>query len=170
MPWSMHRGLRNGSLRIGSLALWLSSCAPFPDQDGRSREGCVGVAPTAFEVHAKILAPSCGVSGACHNRAGRKAGLDFSSVQAACDGLLNKPSCEFPSRIRSIPGKPDESLLLAKLSCKSFDCGSELGDAAPSCAVNGNKRMPSDSAPLPACQIDGLRLWIAEGMPGCVPN
>jgi cytochrome c553 len=85
-----------------------------------------------------ILTQRCG---SCHGRSEPEAGLSFTDLAAATK--------ELESGTRAIvPGKPDESELIRRVS-----------------STDPDERMPSKGAPLSAEQIASLRQWIAEGAP-----
>ncbi len=78
---------------------------------------------------------------ACHGPDKSESGLRLHRREAA---LAAAESGEWPI----VPGKPDESELLRRVS-----------------AMDESVRMPPEGAPLTAEQIKLLRLWIAEGAP-----
>lgn len=90
-----------------------------------------------------ILAATCGV-GACHAGDDPAAGLDLASGDPAA-ALSGVPATYCADKILLVPGRPDRSYLVEKLT------GPECGE-----------QMPRDGDPLSEAEIDCVRAWIAE--------
>jgi hypothetical protein len=149
---------------VVALALAPLACSGGDDDPG---DGCAE--PSAASIQETVfIAEGCAISSSCHDSSGHQADLDLSSVEASCAALRDVTACEDPSKLRADPDDPDESFLLQKLTCSSFSCESELGPPAETCTgVVSSARMPLNSAPLEACNIEAIRLWIESGLPGC---
>jgi hypothetical protein len=102
--------------------------------------------PTFTQVYA-ILRSKCSP---CHTQ-DDIANQDFSTQGKAYTQLVNHPAagpaCSGDKRVRVIPGKPDQSLIIQKLR-GTQNCGS---------------RMPFGRAPLPKATIDEIVAWIKAG-------
>jgi hypothetical protein len=108
-----------------------------------------GFVTGSFAIVQNILTNNCATAG-CHSGAAPEQGLDMSAGNAYA-ALVNKPTTECNgSRIRVIPGKPEESYLMDKVM------GIDL------CGTTG--RMP----PLAALSDTNIKLisnWICAGAP-----
>jgi mono/diheme cytochrome c family protein len=86
----------------------------------------------------------------CHTFEG-DGNLYFGTKQDAYDGLVSQPSagedCKGGGRVRVVPGHPEQSLLIQKLS-GSADCGA---------------RMPMDGTPIDPATIAKIAAWITAG-------
>ena len=116
-------------------------------------------APTFGNVFTAVIAKSC-IDSQCHGAA-KQGNLDmgnqitaFSNLRAKasgkCEGADGSPTacgCASSGKIRVVPGKPEESLLVEKLS------------GNPSCG----DRMPPNSEPLSSELQDLVKRWIASG-------
>jgi hypothetical protein len=104
-------------------------------------------------VYDRIIAPNCT---GCHGDVGSPdAGtLYMSSKGQAYSLLVNVPAagnaCAGGGRIRVIPGNPDGSLLINKVSRPQPVCGTT---------------MPPPSGPLGASDVQLIRDWILAGAP-----
>lgn len=94
-----------------------------------------------------LLKTRCAV---CH-LTGSEAGKMGLAPAAAYGNLVNVKSIEATGMMRVVPGKPDDSYLVAKLEGKHIAKG---GIGA---------RMPFGAPPLPQEQIDMIRDWIKAG-------
>jgi hypothetical protein len=92
-------------------------------------------------VYGNIVRVSCG-GGDCHLE-GPQGGLDMRTEDLAYANL----------RARLVPGKPDESLLMKRLSPDA--CTPRPGD--------GCRTMPLGRAPLDPRERDVIRRWIEAG-------
>jgi hypothetical protein len=85
----------------------------------------------------------------CHRMMGPAADLDLSSAGAAHGNLVGAGTTECgPGRARVVPGSPDTSYLINKLT------GVDMCAGLP---------MPRGRDPLSAAQIELIRAWIAGG-------
>lgn len=101
--------------------------------------------PTLASIQANIFSPTCAVSG-CHAGASAQQGMrldpGFAFGNLVCHNVPRDPT-----RIRVIPGDPDDSFIIQKLEGTQT-----LGD-----------RMPDGGPYLQQSTIDVIRLWIANG-------
>jgi mono/diheme cytochrome c family protein len=96
---------------------------------------CAGAEPVSFQKQIRpILAKNC--SG-CHQPAGRQSDLSVTSFADFQKGGRKGPAF--------VPGKPDDSVVIAYLTGKT------------------TPQMPFGGKPLPAEQIEVVRQWIKEG-------
>ena len=95
-------------------------------------------------IETEIFARNCTFS-SCHGASAPQMGMSLvAPTHAAITGV---PSTEVPSLMRVVPGDPDASYLLQKIT-----------SATPLDGV----RMPPDQ-PLAPHKIEAIRLWIAAG-------
>jgi hypothetical protein len=106
--------------------------------------GCAKPPPLS-QIDQTIFQRSCEFS-ACHEGSGAQSGLNLQMMPY--DQLVNVKAFEAPTRIRVIPGDPDNSYLMEKLSSATPMIGS---------------RMPPNSDPLPDDEITQIHDWIAGG-------
>jgi hypothetical protein len=120
-------------------------------------------APTFTNVYKAIISKTC-ADAQCHGSS-RQGNLDMSSQIAAISGLVAIPAsgtcpgpdggpsktcgCGASGKIRVVPGKPEESLLVEKLA------------GNPSCG----DRMPPTSEPISSDLQDLVKNWILAGAP-----
>lgn len=90
--------------------------------------------------------------GACHIT-GDEPGKMALVPGKAYASLVGQDSVELPTMKRVAPGEPEQSYLMHKLQGTHVEVG---GNGA---------RMPFHQGPLPASQIEQIRLWIAQGAP-----
>lgn len=116
------------------------------------RDEVAPLEPTFDSIYARVLFPLCGNS--CHAPAFQTVfsqhDLDLSERNAAYDALMANTPCG--DRPRVVPGDPDTSYLILKLSEGADICG---------------ERMPTSggSAYLDEATMDVVRAWIAAGAP-----
>lgn len=107
---------------------------------------------TLARIQMEVFNPSCAFS-SCHGLKGRRAGLILQEGYAY-DSLINvdatNPAAAARGWKRVIPGKPEQSFLLRKLTTPGPDEGS---------------LMPQGSKGLPPDKIALIRRWIAQGAP-----
>lgn len=97
--------------------------------------------------------------GSCHAAPTVAAHLDL-NADRMCAALVRTPSCLFPQRLRVVPGKPDDSFLISKLT------GTQGSDApASGCGATSNERMPLGGAALPDDELAAIKSWVADGAP-----
>lgn len=106
---------RSGLVLLAATAV-ITGCAARP----------VGLEPTTESVVTNILAPSCGTSG-CHSQPEPQQGLDLSSGEAIMRTAVSRPPTVgsaprlYPAII--VPGDPDASFLVAKITLPGADEG-----------------------------------------------
>lgn len=103
--------------------------------------------PTLASIQANIFSTTCAVSG-CHGGAAAQQGMRL-DPGFAFGNLVCARVPRDPSKIRVIPGDPDNSFIIQKLEGKPVPL---LGD-----------RMPQGGPYLPQATIDVIREWIANG-------
>lgn len=123
----------------------------------------VGFEPDFPSIYARILAPNCAGEIGCHGPEPRGVDLDMSSEAMARLSLVGVPassrpdlgaSCTATGLDRVVPGDPDASLLLGKLT------------GAPDAPVSGcGDRMPLGGNALAPAAVTAIRDWIAAGAP-----
>jgi hypothetical protein len=101
--------------------------------------------PTLASIQAQVFSQSCAVSG-CHGGAAAQQGMRL-DPGFAFGNLVCVHVPRDPSKIRVIPGDPDDSFIIQKLEGTQT-----LGD-----------RMPDGGPYLPQSTIDVIRDWIANG-------
>jgi hypothetical protein len=107
-------------------------------------------------IRSEIFTSSCGF-GSCHAGATPAAHLDLRDGDV-CRALTLHASCLFPDKLLVVPGKPEKSFLLAKLT------GSLVGAPTSACA-DSNEPMPYGAPPLAADKIALIEDWIRAGAP-----
>ena len=128
----------------------LTHCADFGSGQGPAKP-----LPTVTlsEIQRTIFTQSCAFS-SCHNAAGHKGGLDLSSTAASHVGLVgvlaDNSIARAAGKVRVMPGEPDSSFLITKLTAPGPGEG---------------ERMPQSNSPLPEASIQMIRDWIARGAP-----
>lgn len=115
-------------------------------------------APTMTAVMTEVLAPRCTFS-SCHSAPTVAAKLDL-SPEHACSALVKTASCLFPQQMLVVPGDPDASFLMHKLTGAHL---TDLPDGA--CSSSTNAPMPFGGSALPADEIELVRAWITNGAP-----
>ena len=121
-----------------------------------------GVTPTFTNVQT-IFTTSCALSTSCHKGSRPKADLNLEPGMAYMNLLggdaMGQLSCEFPAMRRVVPGRPDNSLLIAKLTTPP------PGPPSAMCTSSGgmNNRDPQFNDALPADQLSLIRNWISGG-------
>lgn len=117
------------------------SCA---DHITESRKAGPSDKKTPANVQA-IFDQSCALSG-CHRDYQRP----FLTAGVSYDNIVGVPSTQSPGLNFIEPGDPSRSYLYLKITGASGIIGT---------------RMPQASAPLPAEQVDTIRVWIENGAP-----
>lgn len=116
-----------------------ADAAAFPDATVEA------AAPARLsQIEATIFTRSCTFS-TCHGDPSPKQELRL--VAPTYAGLVQVAATGAPGRIRVVPGRPDESYLVEKLTRMTPAAG---------------EQMPP-SQPLPAAEIEMIRSWIAAG-------
>lgn len=116
-------------------------------------QGALGTA--AAELDRDVFLPGCAFA-ACHGAARPAAHLDLSG--GLCDAQLERASCLFPGKRLVVPGRPDLSFLVDKLSGDNLAAQPDTD-----CSTTGNARMPYGAAPLSPATIERVRTWIRGG-------
>lgn len=153
---SVTRCARVAALAAALLA-GLTAGACTTDREGPPGETSAA-APTMTAVMTEVLAPRCTFS-SCHSAPTVAAKLDL-SPERACSALVNTASCLFPQRTLVVPGDPDASFLMHKLTGAQL---TDLPDGA--CASSTNAPMPFGGSALPGKEIELVRAWIEAGAP-----
>jgi hypothetical protein len=140
----------------------LSGCAVFS-------LGCGSNTPSSAnsftKVYTEIIQPTCS-SVFCHyNGEGIRYGaLDMSSKVRAYWSLVGQP-CMGPNcykmGTRVLPGDPDNSAILQKLSATTLKCGSQMPADTQQLLTKGYSIFTGPE--LPADQVQLIRDWIQEG-------
>lgn len=124
------------------LLMLLTACASSEDKAETGEAGATDP-PTFAEVRSEVLVPSCGF-GSCHGAG--EAGLQIDEDMTA-DALVDVPSTVQADAILVLPGDPDGSYLLAKMTEAS--------------GIDGDVMPPSGA--MSDDRIDMVRDWIAAG-------
>lgn len=153
-----HRRLRIGnqtngeimSLKLCFMAVAFVIFAIFScaDHITESRDAGNGPGQSGKKAPASVQAifdQSCALSG-CHRDFQRP----FLTADVAYDNIVGAPSTQSPSLNFIEPGDPSRSYLYLKITGGSGIIGT---------------RMPQANPPLPAAQIDTIRVWIENGAP-----
>lgn len=115
---------------------------------------------TFARIQAEVFNPSCSAD-SCHSHVGQAGGLILEDGYS-WDQLMNRPPANPAAAhhgwMRVMPGDPDRSFLLAKITNNLA-----AGEGSP---------MPYNTAPLDQATIEVLRAWIAANAPsdGVVPG
>lgn len=129
---------------LALLAVPLSSCGPTPATSTAT------IQPTYDDIAAKVFASSCSTR-SCHGPEGARGNLVL-TPDKAYDQLVNVPAdndtAKAKGKKRVVPGDPDNSFLLQKLT------GPASGEGDP---------MPQVGARLDPTVIAAIRTWIANG-------
>ncbi|MCA9525783.1 MAG: hypothetical protein KC549_05745 [Myxococcales bacterium] len=131
-------------LVLGALAL--AGCL-----DGElGDDGGVGPPPDLETLSMYVFSPACAF-GPCHTDRAAAGGLSLEGPAAAVRAALVDRPAEGPmDRVLVIPGQPNGSYLLEKLTEDAPEAGT---------------RMPQGGGRLPAEQVAQIRRWIAAGAP-----
>lgn len=100
-----------------------------------------------------ILSDSCALA-ACHASKQSNLGIHITYDAALVYSELQKESPTYPGNKFVVPGKPDESFLMAKID--------NTHAKLPTCASGCGREMPPDDM-LPQAKRDVIRKWIANG-------
>lgn len=110
-------------------------------------------APATYSAVATRVLSNC-TTRSCHGEAGRRGNLVL-TPERAYEELVNRPAAMAAAAARGkrrvVPGDPDASFLMEKLTAPAPDEGA---------------RMPLGNPPLSAEELDLIRRWIAAGAPG----
>jgi hypothetical protein len=109
-------------------------------------------------VFERVIAPRC-TFGSCHAQPTMAADLDL-TPEAACDTLVNQPSCLFPDRMRIVPGAPEESFFFHKLTGQGLH---ETPTGSCSNETKTNLIMPYGASALADDDLALVHNWIAAG-------
>jgi hypothetical protein len=141
-PHGSHRTSARGPghLAGGILVSWLTlatACDEAEPQDAP---------PTFTELHERVLQPSC-VFATCHQKGASAAGMMPLDRDVAHASLVDAAAVGAPGRIRVIPGDPEQSYVIEKITSPTPTAG---------------EQMPPD-APLEAERVELIRAWIEAG-------
>lgn len=127
----------------------LGACCPEPRLlDGAGAgDGGSGGAARLSELQRDIFDRHCVTD--CHQLASAAAGLQLNRGRSHLQ-LVQVPSQQISSQLRVLPGDPDRSYLIKKVSGGA----GMVGD-----------RMPRLAPPLSTAQVQRLRDWISRGAP-----
>ncbi len=121
-----------------AVAALAAGCQPAPETPA---EGAGGEFATLV---AEVLEPHCAGAG-CHSGDRPAGGLHLGDERAYSD-LVDAPAHRRPDRRRVVPGDPEASYLLDRIS-----------------AGGDTPRMPLGADPLGQADIDRIRGWIRQG-------
>jgi hypothetical protein len=124
----------------GTLVAWLTLTAACDDGEQTDAP------PTFTEVHERVLQTGC-VFVTCHKSGASAAGMMALDRDVAHANLVDVPAAMAPGKIRVVPGDPDASYVMEKLTNPMPTVG---------------EQMPPD-APLEQERIDLVRKWIEAG-------
>lgn len=144
--------MRSESLLIA--AVLASAAAACANGGGTTREA------TFEAVMESVVTPRCTFASSCHASPALAAALDL-SANAACDMLINRPSCLFPDRMRVVPGNPEDSFFFHKLTGQGLHetpTGAECASESTT-----NLIMPYGAKPLDDRELALVHDWIAAG-------
>jgi len=136
---------KGSSLVLLGLGLALIGCG--------SREGSTApaaVEPTLISIQQQILTPGCALS-SCHSSTSQRGGLVLEagrSYRQLVGVLAENEAARAKGKLRVVPGHPEQSFLLDKLTGPGPDEG---------------RLMPDGSTGLAPAQLETIRLWIARG-------
>jgi hypothetical protein len=163
---------------LGCLSQWIQAMPPPPEPEagpadpeptgipvpegGSCPEGqvlcgtrCIeDVAPTARDVHDRILYPSCGQSLSCHNSSNPKEKLLLVTLEDTL-AMIGTPSIQRPERNLIEPGQPELSYVVNKMR------GEEMSET--SSTGLSSRQMPRLAPPLCDVLIERVEAWIAAG-------
>ena len=147
---------------LGSVAaLVLAGCGGGNSKPPPFDAGACATVPTYAELVTATFAPRC--SGRCHGGASMPpaptspAGPIDLSASSNRTSLVNRASIHGTGLILVVPGRPDESFLLRKLTNDLPSDGS-LGSPMPM----GEAILWSQ---IPQAEVDAITCWIAGGAP-----
>ena len=127
-------------LALGTMVSWLTFAAACDDGEDQDAP------PTFTELHERVLQPSC-VFATCHQQGASAAGMMALDRDLAHAALVDVSAVAAPGRIRVIPGDPEQSYVMEKIT-----------NATPT----AGEQMPPD-APLEAERVELVRAWIEAG-------
>jgi hypothetical protein len=143
---------------ITALAGWLAACGGDPATT--TTPPATSSAPTFERIQTQVFDVSC-TSSSCHSSVGQAGNLVLEDGKSY-DNLINdtpsNPVARMDGMMRVVPGRPDLSLLYAKVTT---NLQSGMGVS-----------MPYSAAPLPTETTDIIKAWIEAGAPkdGVVPG
>ncbi len=155
LPWLL---LAGAFLLAGSACGRTRSSAAGPDADRDTGPGDTGPRTLLQEV-AAIVIPNCAIGG-CHDSTSITHGMDLTTTDKIHAAWVNKGGfdhCSGREVPRVIPGDPDGSLVVTKIS------GIDV------CALSQRMPLPPRQA-LSAEQIAVIRAWIFAGAPSDRPQ
>ena len=129
-----------------SLPLWGCGAEEAP-----APADAVALSPTLADLQTHVFEPGCAFSG-CHGADTLAGGLDLSSAEATHASLFDVPAANelaaLNGWVRVLPGDPEKSFLVRKLT------GPGPGEGSA---------MPNAAQELDPYYMDLLRTWIEEG-------
>lgn len=153
---SYHRALVKLSPRYVVVLGLLTACSsdPQPIATTTGADGGGAVGPATFKDGVMpILSESCALA-ACHASKQSNLGIHITYDATLVYSELQNESPTFPGLKFVVPGKPDQSFLMAKMD------GTHA--KLPGCASGCGREMPPDDM-LPQAKRDLVRKWIANG-------
>lgn len=139
---------------IGAAACSSSPAAKTPDGGACLNETAVGDGTIASI--APIVIRTCAKAG-CHDPVQHEHGMDLSTADLIYQNWVGKKGLDHCSNMavfRVVPGDPEGSFVMTKISASGVICG--LGTRMP----------PPPTDMLSACEIGSIRRWIVAGAPG----
>lgn len=127
------------------LALALAGCG-----SGKSSTAPAAVEPTLASIQQQILTPGCALP-SCHSSASQRGGLVLEAGRSygqLVGVLAENEAARAKGALRVVPGHPEQSFLIDKLTGPGPDEGSP---------------MPYTGTLLPGSQIEAIRTWIGQG-------
>jgi hypothetical protein len=142
------------SASFGLLAV-LAACSSEPEPLKLApRDGGAATTSASFSKDVMpIIGESCALT-ACHAAKQSNLGIHLTFDEEQVYTELQKASPTFGGVKFVVPGKPDESLVMAKMDATQAKL--------PSCASGCGKEMPPEDL-LPQEKRDVIRRWIADG-------
>lgn len=145
-----------GAALTSMLGLWCSKQSTPSASVDLSDAGNPDHQPAALECIAPFVAKRCAVA-ECHDSATREHAMDLSTGESIYDAWVNRNGldhCENRLEPRVVPGNPDGSFVMRKLTGQ-LACAGSLSQPMP----------PPPELPLLPEQIEAVRIWIASGAP-----
>lgn len=142
-------------LSLGPVVVVLAACSSDPQPVTTTSKSDAGAAlPATFKDGVMpVLSESCALA-ACHAAKQSNLGIHITYDAALVYSELQKESPTYPGVKFVVPGKPDESFLMAKMD------GTHA--KLPACAAGCGREMPPDDM-LPQSKRDVVRKWIENG-------
>jgi hypothetical protein len=169
MPTSLRdRPRRAARLALGLLLAGCGASGPRMAPSGAAGQagttasggagGGAGACPTADGTLARvasIVTPKCATAN-CHDPITLQSGMDLSTAEMihhSWVGVHGLDQCTDKPVLRVLPGNPDGSFVMAKISGQGVTC------------ARATRMPPPPADALSACEIETVRAWIAAGAP-----